>query len=389
MMPNRERFQAIARFERRGELSVPTFFNDFWVEAIDAWVEQGAPERIRNTGFRGDYFGFDHLRVLREIISGLTQTPYAVHGIEAYVALPPIWPQFEMETLEEDEQTVTLTNRGGQTVKLFKDHPQKMPMYLGHPVRDQQTWQDYKKRLDPDTPGRWPADWDGYVEKMNSRDVPVCLQVGGFFGFLREWMGLEELLFTFYDDPALVEDMMDTMLHLESAVIERALKDLRVDFAFFWEDMAYKTGPLISPDMFRKFMIPRYRILTDLLRKNGIDIIFVDSDGNLNELIPLWLECGVNGFWPLEVAAGNDAVALRKEYGNDAILAGGMDKRALLKDERAIRDEVVSKLPFLLETGGYFPSIDHFVPPDITFRNYQFFLNTMREVAGLEKLSFR
>jgi uroporphyrinogen decarboxylase len=114
----------------------------------------------------------------------------------------------------------------------------------------------------------------------------------------------------------------------------------------------------------------------------------VDSDGDCNELIPLWLECGVNGFWPLEVAAGNDAVALRKEYGNDAILAGNMDKRALVKGKEAIREEVTSKLPFLLESGGFFPSIDHLVPPDITLESYQYFINTMREVAGLEKLSF-
>ncbi len=388
MMSNRERFKAIARGQKTGDLSIPTFFNDFWPEAVEEWVGQGGPERLRNSNYRGSYFGFDHLRMLREIVSGLMQTPYNVYGAEAYVALPPIWPQFEMKTLEEDEHTVTLLNRGGQTVKVLKDHPQKMPMYLGHPVQDRETWSEYKKRLDPGTPGRWPADWDGYVEKMNSRDAPTCLQVGSFFGFLREWMGLEPLLYAFYDDPSLIEDMMDTMVHLEIEIIQRALKDLQVDFAFFWEDMAYKTGPLISPAMFRKFMMPRYRQITELLHQKDIDIIFVDSDGDCNELIPLWLECGVNGFWPLEVAAGNDAVALRKEYGNEAILAGNMDKRALVKGKEAIREEVTSKLPFLLESGGFFPSIDHLVPPDITLESYQYFINTMREVAGLEKLSF-
>ena len=162
-----------------------------------------------------------------------------------------------------------------------------------------------------------------------------------------------------------------------------------MDWARFWEDVAFKTGPLISPDMVRKFMMPRYRQITDLLHKNGIDIIFVDSDGNLNKLIPLWLECGINFFWPLEVAAGNDIVALRKEYGKEAILAGGMDKREFLKGKESIRREVMSKLPFLLETGGYFPCLDHAVPPDITLENYQYFINTMREVAGMEKLSFQ
>ena len=388
MISNRERFKAIARSQRPGDLSLPTFFNNFWNEAIASWVESGAPQELLNNAYRGSYFGFDHVRIMREIVSGLVQVRYEVGRIETYVAIPPIVPMFEMKILGEDEHTATFINYGGQTVRVFKNHPLKMPMYLDHPVKDRDTWKEYKKRLDPDIPERWPADMDAYVEKMNTRDIPLCLEIGSFFGFLREWMGLEKTLYTFYDDPQLIEDMMDTMLNLELEVVRRTVKVIKADFALFWEDMCYKTGPLISPDMFRKFMMPRYRQVTDLLRQSGIDIIFVDSDGNLNKLIPLWLECGVNGFWPLEVAAGNDAVALRKEYGRDAILAGNMDKRALLKDKGTIKEEVLSKLPFLLETGGYFPSIDHLVPPDITLENYQYFINTMREVAGLEKLSF-
>jgi len=281
-----------------------------------------------------------------------------------------------------------MVNQGGQTVRVLKDNPQKMPMYLDHPVKDRDSWKEYKKRLDPVTPERWPADWDAYVDKMNSRDYPVILSVGSFFGFLREWMGLERLLLTFYDDPDLIEDMMDTMLHLELEVIRRTVKDIKVDQASFWEDMCYKTGPLISPDMFSRFMVPRYRQITELLRNNGIDIIYVDSDGNVNELLPLWLESGINYIWPLEVAAGNDAAALRKQYGKDLILGGAIDKRALLKGKEAIREEVFSKVPYLLEQGGYFPSVDHLVPPDVTFDKYCYYINTLREVAGLEKLSF-
>jgi len=389
MISNRERFKAIAKSQRPGELSLTTFFNDFWQETLIYWVDNGAPQQLLDSAYCGHYFGFDHVRIMREIISGLTQVLYGVGEVEAYLAIPPVLPQFKTKVLEEDEHTLTIINQGGQTVKVFKNDPQKMPMYLAQPIKDWETWKEYKKRLDPDTPERWPADWDSYVEKMNQRDFPVCLQVGSFFGFLREWMGLENVLYTFYDDPNLIEDMMDAILNLELEVITRTVKDIKVDWVLFWEDMAYKTGPLISPDMFRKFMMPRYRQVTDLLRKSGIDIIFVDSDGNLNKLIPLWLECGINGFWPLEVAAGMDAVALRKEYGKDIILAGNMDKRALLKGKEVIREEVMSKLPFLLETGGYFPSIDHYVPPDITLENYQYFINTMRDVAGMEKLSFQ
>jgi uroporphyrinogen decarboxylase len=201
-------------------------------------------------------------------------------------------------------------------------------------------------------------------------------------------MGLTGLLYMFYDDPALVEDMMDSMLDLTLGVIDRALPDLRVDQANFWEDMCYKSGPLISPDMFKKYMVPRYRRVTDALREHDVDIIFVDSDGNIEKLLPLWMEAGVNMIWPLEIAAGNDPVALRKEYGKDLILGGGIDKMALIGSEKDIEKEVMSKVPYLLEQGGYFPSVDHFVPPDVSLENYQYYVNCMRKVAGLEQFDF-
>ena len=136
-------------------------------------------------------------------------------------------------------------------------------------------------------------------------------------------------------------------------------------------------------------MMPRYKKITDLLRSYGVDVIYLDSDGNVEQLIPLWLEVGINFLWPFEVAAGNDAVALRKKYGKDLIIGGTIDKRALIKGKEAIREEVMSKVPFLLESGGYFPSVDHGVPPDVTFKSYCYYINLIREIAGLEKLSFQ
>lgn len=87
---------------------------------------------------------------------------------------------------------------------------------------------------------------------------------------------------------------MEHALYFGMEMTRRVLKDIRVDVVRFWEDMTYKTGPLISPEMFRKFMLPRYKKITDFLRSNGVDIFHVDSDGNVEELIPLWLEVGVN-----------------------------------------------------------------------------------------------
>jgi uroporphyrinogen-III decarboxylase len=386
MTGNRERYKAIAHFEQTGDL----WMNDlFWPEAIELWVANGAPESMMDEDWRSRYFGFDNERYAHEIVSGIGVAPFFIGEKWAFDYVPPIVPRYQPETLEENEKSVIMINHAGQTIKLLRDGVQNMPMYLNYPVRDRKTWNAYKKRLDPDDPARWPKDWDAYVAKMNAMDTPIILNVGGFFGYLREWTGLTELLYLFYDDPVLVEDMMDTMLDLALAVIDRALPDLKVDQANFWEDMCFKTGPLISPDMFKQYLLPRYKRVTEALRKHGVDIIFVDSDGNIEELLPLWMEGGVNMIWPLEIAAENDPVALRKEYGKDLILGGGINKMALTGSKQNIEKEVMSKVPFLLEQGGYFPSIDHFVPPDVSLENYQYYINCMRKVAGLERIDFR
>ena len=111
---------------------------------------------------------------------------------------------------------------------------------------------------------------------------------------------------------------------------------------------------------------------------NGIETSFVDSDGFIDELIPLWMAVGINGFSPLEVAAGEDAVSLKRQYGKDIVIAGNIDKRALIRGKDEI-DREVAKARTLIEQGGYFPAVDHSVPPDVPLENFQYFLNALRK----------
>ena len=388
-MPNRERFMAICRGERDGDVSLIDWFHRSWLETIDNWIEEGAPPEITNQDAYNEYFGLDHLHGLQEIISEHNRADLKELDTQSLVSVhvtPPIMPVFPIEIISEDERHRVETTYGGVTVEVNKQHPWRMPKFVDRPVKDWATWKEYKKRLDPDTPERYPADWAAYVERMNATDAPTMLLLEGYFGPLREWTGLEELIYLFYDEPDLVEDMMDQVLHLSLTMAKRVLKDLRIDCVRFWEDMAYRSGPLISPEMFKKFMTPRYQVITDYLRGEGIEILHVDSDGDATELIPLWLEVGVNFPWPLEVAAGMDAIALRKEYGRELILSGNIDKRVFLEGKDAIRHEVMSKVPYLMETGSYFPCLDHAVPPDVKLDDFRYYVNLLRDIGGLDKL---
>jgi uroporphyrinogen decarboxylase len=168
--------------------------------------------------------------------------------------------------------------------------------------------------------------------------------------------------------------MCEFIADFSVTVLARALREVRLDWFLWWEDFSFKTGPLISPAIFREFLFPRYRRCNDALLAAGVDVIFLDTDGNPTVLLPLLLEAGVNGTYPMEAAAGMDPLALRREFGRDLLLWGGVDKRTLTRGEAEIRKELLRKLPPLLDDGGYIPQLDHLAPPDIPYRNWLYYL---------------
>ena len=145
--------------------------------------------------------------------------------------------------------------------------------------------------------------------------------------------------------------------------------------------MAGKGGPLCSPNTYREFALLSLKRVTNLLHQYGVDIIIIDSDGNSDPLIPVWLEAGVTGLRPFEIAAGSDPVSVRKKYGKNFIIQGGIDKRALSKTRNDIDRDVLSKVPWLCLQGGYFPQVDHLVPPDVSLENYRYYSHLLREVV--------
>jgi uroporphyrinogen decarboxylase len=194
-------------------------------------------------------------------------------------------------------------------------------------------------------------------------------------------MGPEHLLYSFYDQPDLVKDIMNDLADFWVILFDEVLTQTDVDCGFWTEDMAYKAGPFISPKMFREFMLPCYKKLTGLLRDHGVKIIIVDSDGNNWKLIPEFIEAGVTGLTPMEVAAGMDVWEIRQSFPRLQIL-GGVDKRAIAAGKQAIDQELEPKVEETLRTGGYIPHCDHGVPPDVSWQDFLYYRKRLRELAS-------
>jgi len=99
------------------------------------------------------------------------------------------------------------------------------------------------------------------------------------------------------------------------------------------------TAPLISPELVRKFMLSRYRRVIEFGHSPGVHFFCVDSDDNIDSLIAVWKDAGIDIICPFEVQAGMDVVALRKKYGKDLRIWGGVDKRVLVEGLRLLTEK--------------------------------------------------
>jgi len=215
--------------------------------------------------------------------------------------------------------------------------------------------------------------------KQARGDIVFWITLEGFFWFSRTLFGIEEHLYAFYDHRELMHAMNQDILNYNLRMLDRCCSICKPDFMTFAEDISYNYGPMISKDFFDEFMAPYYKQIVPRLKEYGI-VPIVDSDGLIDEIIPWFLEVGIEGFLPLERQAGVDVAALRRDYPGLKMI-GGFDKMVMRKGESAMRAEFERLLP-VMKQGGYVPSVDHQTPPEVSLENYRIYLRLLREYCG-------
>ncbi len=395
-MNARERFKQICKFERPNDFFTCGLF--CWNETYDRWIKEGMPvksmENVKEVNMH--FLGYENQNEIihpNGAIQGLGENsnpPWA----------PPLEPLFDMEILKDDGTYLELIERDGSHVRRRKGDFVSMPQYLDYPVTDRKSWESYKKRLDPLSPERFPEGWDimsdenmnwpikpGHVGKnWEERDFALGMFSYSLCGMPRNYLGLENFSYAIFEDIKLIEDMMDWQTHFAYELLKKVFASgIKLEWVWIWEDICYNKGPLISPKFFKEFMSPRYKKITELLHNNGVDAIILDSDGNLDELMPLWIDAGINATYPLECASGMDARVYRKKFGKNLIMFGNIDKRVLASDKTAIDGEI-AKVKELISQGGYFPGCDHHVPPEVSYENMKYFFNEVYKLSDYPEL---
>jgi hypothetical protein len=374
----RERFHAIMHFDKNARTLKWEF--GYWAETMRRWYKEGLP---RKKGMPEKLKGGDEL-FGGGIPWAETTAPFAqdVHDFfeldEGFERVPVnllFCPQYEYKVLDEDKEHKIILDEYGIKKQVRKDES-SIPRFIEWPVKNRDDWERIKaERLQTNIEKRLPDNFIDLVRKYEQRSFPLSIggYPHGFFGTIRFLMGDEKLFTSYYDQPDLIHDINTTFCNLWIEIFSYVMDHkIELDCVDIWEDMSYRKGSLISPVHFKKFMMPYYKKISKFLSNRGVDNIWVDTDGDCWELIPLFLEGGVTGISPMEVQSGMDVTEVRKKYPRLQIY-GGLDKRRAALGKENIDSEIREKIPFMLKQGGYIPYLDHLIPPDVPWSGFKYY----------------
>lgn len=407
-MTELERFKRVMNFEKG--IPAPSWEFGYWGKTVDTWYDEGLPKenypaipaeittptaslytpcwRSIKTGKLpvgiavlggGLYYptqGFPQDRDIRKELN----MDYGQRLVDVNLLFEPM---FEYKTLEENEHTLMYRDLDG-VVRRFEKSTGVIPTAWENIITDRKSWEKLKEeRLNvKNISARFPKNWQAQLAEYKNRDFPLVLggYPHGFFGTEAHLMGYENLFYAYADAPDLVHDINSTFCDLWIAVYEEVLSQTTADMCVIWEDMSSGTGSMVSPAMIREFMTPYYKRLTGFLKGKGIDIVFIDTDGYCHDLIPVYMESGITGMYPIEATCGMDVVRVRKEFPTLRMM-GGVPKMEIRYGKKRI-DEILKPVAEAFAGGGYIPFGDHLIPPEIHWEEFRYYRNRLNDIIS-------
>ena len=368
-MTHRERFYRI--FTGQEVDRIPCYFFGSWAETKARWVKEGFREMIPGT----TDWNADAGPQLPGMDPDWEVGKWNAHGL---VKLGPIG-DIEPCILSDDGERQTLRSSIGEEYVVRKDgtsisHTIKYPL---EPTRE--SWEKFKAYLDKNDPRRYPADWEEIALNLSKTDRVRAFMGGSFYGWIRSWMGVENLSYFMYDDPELLEEMVAYIADHFMSLMKPILMRVQFDFVYFFEDCCGSFGPLFSPAIYNEIFDPYYKQMIRFYKENGIAFTLIDSDGWVEPLIPCWQESGFDIFFPIEVGKwGANPADLRKKFGPIKIF-GAVNKNLIRGLEEELRNHLISLKSSVME-GGYLPIPDHRIPPEVSYEQMLRYIRVFHEV---------
>ena len=370
-MTNRERAMNILHYKDADRM--PAVHFGYWDELLLEWAEQG---KISEDLARSVRDGNEADRKLDKIIGW----DFNWHSV--FRANNKLFPKFERKVLDVlPDGSQRVLNANG-IIERIKPGVISIPSEDDYLLKDREAFNELFKPKMQFFPER--VDMNKLKNFLESRDpdLPYGLSIGSVLGDIRDMVSVVGMSYLMYDDDEeLFADIVDAYADMQYQVTEAVLATgIKFDFAHYWEDICFKNGPLIDPDMFDELCAKHYKKRNDLCHRYGIDIISLDCDGVTEALLPTWFDNGVNVMFPIEIGVwGDQFEKARNKFGSGMLGVGGMDKTAFRKDRAAV-DAEIKRMERLASLGGFIPCPDHRLMPGSKFELVQYYAEKIKEI---------
>lgn len=371
-MNNRERTLNILHFKSADRL--PAVHFGYWRELLEEWADQGKISRELAMGVR-DANECD--RELDRIIG------WDFNWTTTKGASTRLSPPFEKKVLETlPDGTCRLQTEKG-VIERIKPGIVSIPSEDDYLLKDREAFETLFKPKMQFTPDRVDLEYFRHFNETRPMDTPIGLWLGSVMGDIRDMTTVLGMSYLMYDeDEELLADIVDTYAEMQYQCVKAVLETgAKFDFGHYWEDICFKNGPLLSPEIFKELCEKHYKKRNQLCRDYGIDLISLDCDGVTERLLPTWVECGVNIMFPIEIGVwGDQFEAARNRYGKNVLGVGGMDKTVFRKDRAAV-DAELERLKRLVSLGGFIPCPDHRLMPGSKFELVQYYAEEIKNLT--------
>lgn len=372
-MTNRERAMNLLHFKPVDR--VPAVHFGYWPELLTEWAEQG---KIPAELAVGNYDGSPKDMELDKLIG------WDFNWFHTVGCNNGLFPAFETKVLEVLPDGTKRVQNGDGLIERIHPGVVSIPQEDDYLLKDREAFETlYRPRMQY-SPERVDIEYFKHFNEnvYDKMDVPLGLNLGSVLGNIRNITSVIGMSYLMYDeDEDLFADIVDTYADMQYKCAEAILETgAKFDFAHYWEDICFNSGPLISPDIFNELCAKHYKKRNDICHKYGIDVISLDCDGVTEKLLPTWFENGINTMFPIEIGTwGDQFEPARKKYGNGMLGVGGMDKTALRKDKAAV-DREIERLTRLTSLGGFIPCPDHRLMPGTKFELVQYYAEEIKKI---------
>ena len=353
-MPQLSTQERVKRMYEHREADMVPVTDIPWKSTIERWRREGMPAEADYE----DFFGLD-------LFVGI--------GTDNS-------PRYPEKIIEETEDYITRTTSWGATIRDWK-HRGGVPQDLDFTVKGPDSWAKAKARMKP---SRDRVNWQHLKDNWKKwRDRGAWISGGFWFGFdvtHARAVGTERTLLAMAAEPEWIKDVFETQLDMDIALGDMVWDaGYHFDEMMWWDDMGYKGTQFFSLAMYRELLRPAHKRACDWAHSKGLRVR-LHSCGNISAFIPDLIEIGVEMLNPVEVKAGLDPVALKKQYGDRLGFHGGLNAVLYDRPER-LWDEMRRVVPEMKKNGGYIISSDHSVPETVSLADFRSFVELSRELG--------